>query len=676
MASPIKPSDIKATLPATDSSACARLKKVIVDFPRRVYDWFSYIYNEDGTFSEEFKTDFCAIQCDDVESGEETPITDSNPGGNLETPFIKAGAAVRHNGGIPIVFSKVNGATRYDIYRGTTNSITATTTKRIRKSLIADFHNMNAPRSKLCLRRDGTILYVDVNGGPLYNPTTRKDDPNSNAVDGQQVYYYWVVAKNADGSKSDYAGPVIGFSRSVTNYTPIGSSKLLYSGQEESPSGMTNKTRMRVVLRGGGGGGGGGGDYTLPTWNKFHITSIGSVNSSGSETAYTDGQPILFTLSNAGGQNHNFQQGEELILEGQNTSGWHSPAKKYIVKEVLTQNNKYICEPLSGMDAPTASTTTNIPNTSTKTFGLIHSVSDEQQTRVCGGGGGAGGILQAVFELTDVTSVRVRTLDVNNLDNGPSTGLRNLPDSDYWHSYQGSQFTWISGGRGREDATTPPTAGEPRPGNQDGITTNTGPYRTQLEVRKGTSGGPNNDGWHPIAWVSNGEGGGYADGASASGTKSTKGEGSKQLYWKSSNNTFSATAATGYSLSRYGTSNASGVAVLRNQSFGGNVGGVLFYGGADGTDGVGSSSGMGAGTPGVGGNAWDSLEPKGPTQARAAWAGNWDSIANAFDFNAPGSGGYASYGEADDKWGIYARGGKALGGCAFITYATQDYDVA
>ena len=171
MASPIRPSDIKDTLPSTDSSACARLKKVIVDFPRRVYDWFSYIYNEDGTFSEAFKNDFCEIQCDDIETGDETTIDVTNPGGNLETPFVKAGAAMRHNGGIPIVFNKVDGATKYDIYRGTSDSITAATTKRIRKDLRAGLKNMNAPRTSLCERRDGTILYLAVSYTHLTLPT-------------------------------------------------------------------------------------------------------------------------------------------------------------------------------------------------------------------------------------------------------------------------------------------------------------------------------------------------------------------------------------------------------------------------------------------------------------------------------------------------------------------------
>lgn len=648
MASPIRPSDIKDTLPSTDSSACARLKKVIVDFPRRVYDWFSYIYNEDGTFSEAFKNDFCEIQCDDVETGEESTIDVTNPGGNLEAPFVKAGAAMRHNGGIPIVFNKVDGATKYDIYRGTSDSITAATTKRIRKDLRAGLKNMNAPRTILCERRDGTILYLDVNGGPVYNPTTRQDDKNSNRVDGTTPYYYWVVAKNNNGAKSDFAGPVIGFSRNVTNYSSIETPKLLFSGQSETPTGMSSKKRMRVVLRGGGGGGGAGGDYALATFNRFHITDI----------SYTSGQPITFTLHQVGGQVHNFDVGDQLILSGQTTAAWNTQV--LTVKEVLNQSNQFTCEPINGLAAPAASTTLDIPNTSTKTWGVIYALADAQPTRVPGGGGGAGGILQAVFDIdgNGVTGVRVRTLDSANTE----VSLSN--SSSFGSGYQGEEFTYMRGGVGRQSASADPTAGEPRA--NDAVTNKAAPYRTQLEVQKGGS-------WYLIAWVANGEGGGHADADTTQGTSSNGGVGSKQVYWKESDGTFSASAASDYSLSQYGTKDHSGVAALRTDSFGGK--GTIFYPGADGVMGVGAITAGTAGSPGVGGHAWDSLEPKAPSIA-AVNTNSYKRVSNAFDFNAPGSGAYGSFGDASEIHGPFANGGHAFGGCAYITYATSDYDTA
>lgn len=659
MASPIRPSDIKDTLPTTDGSACARLKKVIVDFPRRVYEWFSYMYNEDGTFTEGFKADFCAIKCDDVMEEKENPITVDNPGGNLATPFVKAGAALRHAGGIPVVFSQVEGATRYDIYRGTTNTFTDTSTIRLRKGLIASAKNMNAARSQLCKRRDGTILYVDVNGGPVYNSTTRKDDKTANVVDGRTAYYYWVVAKNTRGAKSDHGGPAIGFSRYVTNFTAVGSPKLLWSSETETPTNLNQKTMMRVVLRGGGGAGGGGGDYKLATFKKFHVTDID----------YTSGEDITFTLSQAAGQAHNFKVDDQLILSGQPTSLWDSQV--LTVKELLTESDQFVCDPISNLSAPVASTTVNIPNSTTNySWGTIYSVANAEPSRVPGGGGGAGGVLLAVFDITAITDVRVRTLDKDGTLVTYSSHNSNL----FGGGYLGDKFPINYGGAGRQSDSTAPTSGEPK-ATTDSNTANIGPYKTILEVKKGTTGGPGSDGWHPVAWVSDGEGGGYADDAtSTSGTKSTKGEGSKQVYWKSSDNTFATDDSSGHSLSRYGTKDYSTVCTLRT---GAVNGGSVFYQGADGIIGVGSLTAGTSGSPGVGGHAWDSLEPRGPSMSRGN-AYQVDRAANAIDYNAPGSGAYGSFGDSTENFGPFAQGGHAMAGCVYLTFAegTTGYDTA
>jgi len=672
MASPIRPSDIKDTLPTTDGSACARLKKVIVDFPRRVYDWFSYIYNEDGTFTEAFKADFCAIKCDDVVGGTERPITVDNPGGNLSTPFVKAGAALRPNGGIPIIFGHVEGATRYDIYRGTTNTFTDATTIRLRKDLIPSVKNMNAARSQLCKRRDGSILYVDVNGGPIYNSTTRKDDKKSNVVDGQERYYYWVVAKNNSGAKSDHAGPVIGFSRYVTNFSAIGSPKPLWSSETETPTNLNQKTMMRVVLRGGGGAGGGGGDYKLATFNKFHIKKIFTEE----DGSYTSGNPIKFTLSQAAGSAHNFKVDDQLILAGQPTSAWD--AQILIVKEVLTSSDQFVCDAINGLGDPVASSTLIPGSSSDYSWGTIYAVANATPTRIPGGGGGGGGILLAVFDISSITDVRVRTLDVA----GAVVSYSSTNSDLFGGGYLGPKFPINYGGAGRQSDSTAPQSGEPK-ATADSNSTNTGPYKTILEVKKGTSGGPGSDGWHPVAWVSDGEGGGYADDAtSTTGTKSTKGEGSKQVYWKASANTFNTDGSNSHSLSRYGTfdygdgtaNGATDVCSLRGSAVNG---GAVFYQGADGTAGVGSLFAGTSGSPGVGGHTWDSLEPRGPAFSRGN-AYQVDRAANAIDYNAPGSGAYGAFGDSTENFGPYAYGGHAMAGGAYLTFATGStgYDEA
>ena len=66
MPSPITPNEIKNTLPNVDAGVCDRLKKVIIDFPRKVYAWLSYVYNDDGTFTEEVKEELCAVKCDNI----------------------------------------------------------------------------------------------------------------------------------------------------------------------------------------------------------------------------------------------------------------------------------------------------------------------------------------------------------------------------------------------------------------------------------------------------------------------------------------------------------------------------------------------------------------------------------------------------------------------------------
>jgi hypothetical protein len=741
MASPIRPSDIKDTLPNTDGSACARLKKVIVDFPRRVYDWFSYIYNEDGTFTDAFKEDFCAIKCDDVIDGTERPITVDNPGGNLSTPFIKAGAALRPNGGIPIVFSHVDGATRYDIYRGTTNTFTNVGTIRIRKGLIPSAKNMNAARSQLCKRRDGSILYVDVNGGPVYNSTTRKDDKNSNVVDGQTKYYYWVVAKNNSGAKSDHAGPAIGFSRYVTSFSAIGSPKTLWSSETETPTNLNQKTMMRVVLRGGGGAGGGGGDYNLVTFDKYYIKKIFTE----SDGSYTDGNPIKFTLSQIAGTAHNFKVGDNLILAGQPTANWDS--QLLVVSEVLTKSDQFTCSAIGGLGDPVASSTL-IRQGSDYSWGVIYALANAAPTRIPGGGGGAGGVLLAVFDISSITDVRVRTLDVA----GAVVSYSNTNSNLFGSGYLGPKFPINYGGAGRSHQITPPQAGEPKANvvftddtcdthtsktvncNDTGLMkvglrvtgsgvpvgtkissitsstefeitestttsinnteltftdirdsnlTNIGPYKTVLEVKKGTSGGPGSDGWHPVAWVSDGEGGGYADDAtSTTGTKSTKGEGSKQVYWKATTNTFNTDGSSGHSLTRYGTfdygdgtaNGATDVCSLRDDT---DQIGAVFYQGADGTGGIGSLFAGTSGSPGVGGHAWDSLEPRGPALSRSN-AYQVDRAANAIDYNAPGSGAYGAFGDSTENFGPYAYGGHAMAGGVYLTFATGStgYDEA
>jgi len=125
MPSPITPNEIKNTLPNVDAGVCDRLKKVIIDFPRKVYAWLSYVYNDDGTFTEEFKQELCAIKCDNIVEPPPPPPCDPavDPDceeviGDLDPVLeLSGGPWTRHSGGITLLWPHESAATKYDIYR-------------------------------------------------------------------------------------------------------------------------------------------------------------------------------------------------------------------------------------------------------------------------------------------------------------------------------------------------------------------------------------------------------------------------------------------------------------------------------------------------------------------------------------------------------------------------------
>ena len=669
MASPIRPSDIKDTLPTTDGSACARLKKVIVDFPRRVYEWFSYIYNEDGTFTEAFKTDFCAISCDNIKQETTDPVDpdSANPGGNITTPSVEASAAMKHGGGIALVWQDVPGATKYDIYRGTTNSTTANTTVLLRKGLFTNPASMDSDKNRICRRSDNTLIYTDVNRGKIYTPNV--GDQNTNSLNGSTPYYYWVVARDNSGGRSDMSPTAIGFNRYVTNYSAIGTPGLLWSGQTVAPTGLAAKTRVRVVLRGGGGAGGGGGDWMLPTFNKHWVKAITYNNGGGGDNA------ITLTLNQSDTAVDDFEAGDEVTIEVQGTSAWNN--SEYEVDAVISDDEIKLL-PIVSLGDPTASGT--IQGTTTPSWGRVYATKRKNPVKVAGGGGGSGGILLAVFELTTtgsnvVDQLRVRTLDVGGTEvNYSTTSSSGFGRFELTTKSGISVLPYNEGGKARtSDATADaPKSGEPKTSSLDNNTTNTGPYKTVLEVSKDS--GSN---WTMVAWVADGEGGGYADDANST-MVSSQGRASVQHYWKASDNTFSATAASGYVLSRYGTKGITGCA-LRSASF--NGAGVKFYMGAEGGKGAGAAGNYsGAGSPGWGGHAWDSFNPDTPANPLSVPYTAFNRLANAFDESAPGSGSNGSFGTSGKTKADNAYGGHALAGAAYLTYDVAsnftDYDSA
>ncbi len=57
MPSPIRPSEICALVPSGTSSLCDRLLKVFIQLPAKICAWATWMFNEDGTLTDDFKNE-------------------------------------------------------------------------------------------------------------------------------------------------------------------------------------------------------------------------------------------------------------------------------------------------------------------------------------------------------------------------------------------------------------------------------------------------------------------------------------------------------------------------------------------------------------------------------------------------------------------------------------------
>lgn len=105
MPSPVPPSEFQATLATTTGGTCDRLLRALFTFPSKFLSFYEYLFNEDGTLSDEFKTDLCAIDC-------------AVSGGVLITaPTLTVGAVV--TGQVVLTWSATPGAAYYEVARAT-----------------------------------------------------------------------------------------------------------------------------------------------------------------------------------------------------------------------------------------------------------------------------------------------------------------------------------------------------------------------------------------------------------------------------------------------------------------------------------------------------------------------------------------------------------------------------
>ena len=673
MPSPITPNNLKDKLPNMDApTVCDRLKRVLVDFPKQVYEFVAYIWDEDGNLTESFKDDVCAIDCVSVdETVDPKPGSGSSGGGVIKKPILKTIAGLRHDGGIPIIWNHVTNATHYDIYRykptdskpTLTDAEVPTLATRLRKDIspsgggiqsgpLPNVGEGTTSDGYLYHRKqDNTCLYVDINGGPIYDGKGGIDFTGSQ-VDSQTLYHYWVVGRNLDtdqtitGALSNY---VKAFAKYPTGYSSSGNSdELLWSGNEETvPSG---KAHMRVVLRGGGGAGGGGGDYVVQTYNSPFIKNL---NDDGTETTfetYTD---------------HGFSRGDQLRLtESIDSNGGTSWEGIYIVSEYINsktvkiKGSDYVAHSVSA-----ARTTFTPTGQSVASYGKLNKTSDEVALDIPGAGGGGGALLVASFNIlnssTDgtngVSKVRCRTLDsagalVDYAARSQTTDFMSGTD----HLSQVLPFN--RGGEGRENAATEPKAGEPHASDSNSTNNGSGSgYVTVLEIFTSSNN------WQEVARVSHGKGGGYKD--VTSDFTGRGGDGGVKLGAASTTNR--SVGATGVCTLNTGAKLGTASAV-----------GKLEYAGTAGTDSTSGKRGTSvSGDAGVGGYIWDSAKPSFNTSGQSE-SRKFGRPSNGFDLGAPGSGGSGSIGSTEENIAPYAKGGHAFGGAAWITYsstAQNDY---
>ena len=166
MPSPVTPSDFLETVPSNTGNFCEKFQKSLT-LPKLVHDMVSYMYKEDGTFTDEFRADVCALDC----FGGDGSGTDGGGTVTFGRPGNVAASDGIFNDKVRVTWSAVATATAYDIYRNAVN---------------------------------------DSAGATLIASSATTEHEDSTAVSGS-VYYYWVRARNAT-QLSGFSLPDTGYS--------------------------------------------------------------------------------------------------------------------------------------------------------------------------------------------------------------------------------------------------------------------------------------------------------------------------------------------------------------------------------------------------------------------------------------------------------------------------------
>jgi len=180
MPTPVSPSEIKSTIPSASGSFCAKFLQVL-QLPKLFSTWYSYVYNEDLSFTDDFKADLCLVRCT-CSGGGSTPPDGGVPGGPIAPTNVQATDGA-FSTKVVVTWNSVTAATSYEILRGTVNDFSMAT----------------------------------VIGTTTGNLVVTFEDT---AVTEAQVYYYWVRAYNGTlrgASSSPDTGYAVGALSAVTD---------------------------------------------------------------------------------------------------------------------------------------------------------------------------------------------------------------------------------------------------------------------------------------------------------------------------------------------------------------------------------------------------------------------------------------------------------------------------
>lgn len=187
MSSPVVPSDIKSLIPKPGGNFCEKFLNSVFNLPLKVWQVVSYIWNEDGSFTEDFKADVCNIECKCAGGA-------TIPGGGLRAPVVSASDG-QYSDRVALTWDLIPGAVSYDVYRNTINNSAS-----------------------------ANVIASDVTVG-AYEDTT---------VTAGQYYYYWVKAKNPN-SVSPFSASDRGHAGSIATTLPQITDLAASQGFGESP---------------------------------------------------------------------------------------------------------------------------------------------------------------------------------------------------------------------------------------------------------------------------------------------------------------------------------------------------------------------------------------------------------------------------------------------------------